>query len=206
MHWLSILLLSIASNMDNWGIGLSMGLRSIRIPILSNVTIAFITMAGTLAAMETGSYISGIMHKQIANDSGGAVMILLGCWSLWKMIKEKRNKKNPASVYNNRRGSDVTVLKHPDEADINHDQIISWRESLMLGLALAFNNIATGFGAGTTGISPMPTTILTGLFSILFIGMGCRIGQTASHTVLGRYAEFTGALLLVLIGLYEIMI
>jgi putative Mn2+ efflux pump MntP len=66
MHWISILFIALASNLDNLGIGISFGIRSIKISTVSNGIIAGITMAGTYLSMTIGElisrYISGLQQ------------------------------------------------------------------------------------------------------------------------------------------------
>ncbi|MEK5438222.1 MULTISPECIES: hypothetical protein [Paenibacillus] len=44
MHWLSIIIIGLASNLDNLGIGVSFGARSTRITPFSNLIIAVLSI------------------------------------------------------------------------------------------------------------------------------------------------------------------
>ncbi|UUZ87060.1 manganese efflux pump [Paenibacillus sp. P26] len=98
------------------------------------------------------------------------------------------------------------MLDNPEKADRNQDHILSWRESISLGLALAMNCIASGFGAGISGVSPVWTSVSVGVFSLITIELGIRIGYRLADTWIGRYANAIGGILLIGIGLYEIFV
>ncbi|MCR8645715.1 sporulation membrane protein YtaF [Paenibacillus sp. N1-5-1-14] len=201
MHILSILLVAIASNLDNLGIGLSFGMKSTRIPFWSNFMIALITMTGTYLSMIVGEWISEYVSADFANLAGALVIAIIGLQTIWSSL---RPKKVPELTDG---GADlVQVLRHPIQADTDQNQTISWKESLALGVALALNNIATGIGAGATGISPIWTTISAGIFSYLFVGFGVQFGLKLGQTRLGSYSNILAGLLLIGIAIYEVLV
>jgi putative Mn2+ efflux pump MntP len=187
MHWISIILIGLASNIDNLGIGVSYGTRSIRISIQSNLFIAILGMTAAYLSITMGQLLSGYMSQQHADLIGGIVIMALGIWSI-----------RPKSV--------TTGVTSPLPAPSNHCKVISWKESISLGLALSLNCIATGFGAGVSGVSPIMTAISVGVFSLITVAIGGRIGHKIARTWLGRYSNVIGGLMLIAIGLYEIFV
>ncbi|SFK83059.1 putative sporulation protein YtaF [Paenibacillus sp. 1_12] len=200
MHWISIIFIALASNLDNLGIGISFGIRSTKIPALSNGIIAVITMLGTYVSIALGDYVTEFISGFAANLLGACMILIIGIWGLISSWRAKLPEP-PASDSPNL----IDVIHHPSTADIDLNKVISWKESLTLGLALALNNMATGFGAGATGVSPLWTTLAAGLFSILFIYGGTRLGFMAAKTWVSQYAERIGGILLIVIGIYEMI-
>ncbi|OBZ09185.1 MULTISPECIES: manganese efflux pump [Bacillales] len=185
MHWISIIFIGLASNIDNIGIGVYFGARSTRIPMLSNLFIAILGMAAAYSSITMGHLISGYMSQQHANLIGGIIIMALGAMSI--------------------RPKGVTIVKTsplPASSDYNKD--ISWKESISLGIALSLNCLATGFGAGVSGVSPFMTAISVGMFSLITVAIGVRIGHQIAKTWLGKYSNVIGGLILIAIGLYEI--
>jgi putative Mn2+ efflux pump MntP len=78
--------------------------------------------------------------------------------------------------------------------------VISSREALALGFALALNNVGTGAGAGVAGVSPLATTLLAGTLSLICIGGGSRLGWSLGSLVLGRWASLISGLILLSTG------
>ena len=80
MQWLTILLIGIAANIDNLGISISYGLKSNRIPFLSNLLIAIISMICAFVSITAGSFLSNFFSQSIANFTGGSLIIGIGVW------------------------------------------------------------------------------------------------------------------------------
>jgi putative sporulation protein YtaF len=201
MHWISIILIAFASNLDNLGIGITFGIRSTTIPNKSNGIIAAITMLGTYISITMGEFVSRYLHESVANIGGAAIIIAIGIWTVAGSLRNKELELTESRTSSNM----VDVILNPSTADTDGNKVISLKESLTLGLALALNNMATGFGAGSTGVSPLWTTVMAGLFSLLFIGVGSRVGSVISRTWFGRYSVVIAGILLISIGLYEMI-
>lgn len=60
MHWISIILIGIAANLDNLGIGLAYGVKRVKIPVLSNAVIAIMSMIVTFVAVTAGGRLLNI--------------------------------------------------------------------------------------------------------------------------------------------------
>lgn len=70
MNWLLILGFALSSSIDNLGVGMSYGLRKIRIGMLSNLFIAVIcflfSMGGILSGQWVASLLPGILPTLLA--------------------------------------------------------------------------------------------------------------------------------------------
>ena len=97
-------------------------------------------------------------------------------------------------------------MQHPDKADTDYSGDISTKESVLLGIALALNCLATGLGAGMTGLNAIAITVTTILFSFLTIFLGLIIGRKCVSCFSGDKATILAGILLIIIGLYEVFI
>ncbi|BFT70729.1 manganese efflux pump [Paenibacillus sp. P36] len=201
MHWLSILGIGLAANLDNLGIGFSFGARSTKIPFSSNLLIAILSIVSAYASIAFGHLVANYIPPAFANWIGGSMIIIIGLWSIKTNIKEM-NSNGPTETSSEL----ANLLKNPARVDRNGDNIISWTESWTLGLALALNCIASGFGAGVTGVSALGTTLSIGVFSLLTVALGVRVGKQIAQTWFGRYSNAIGGLILIGIGIYEIVV
>lgn len=77
MHWVTILLIGLAANIDNLAISVSYGLRSTRIPFTSNLLIALISMICAYISIATGDLISNFISLKTANVIGGLLIFFL---------------------------------------------------------------------------------------------------------------------------------
>lgn len=186
MHWISVILLGLAGNLDNLGIGLSLGMQSMRLPFISNVIISAISMVAVFFALSIGAYIAHFVPLEIANGLGGVLLIGLGAWTIRSI------------------GSDM--VEESAKADADHNRVISPKESIVLGFALALNNVASGLGAGIIGVSPLWTMVSTGFFSMLTLYIGVHWGLKIAGTWIGKNANMISGMLLVAIGFYEMLV
>jgi putative sporulation protein YtaF len=201
MHWLTILFIGIAANLDNLGISVSYGLSSTRIPFVSNLLIAIVSMLSAFLSIIAGKFISHFISIEIANIAGGLIIIYLG---IKCMANSFSLNQSPSLVKID--SNFKQVLTHPDLADINEDKVITAKESIFLGLALAINCLAIGLGAGITGVSPLLTTLSIGLFSLLSIWCGISLGNKICDKSIGKYSNIVAGILLIMIGIYEMFV
>lgn len=187
MHWVTIIVVGIAANLDNLGISISYGIRKIKIPFISNFIICFTSMAATYLSVVMGASITYFISSYLANLIGSVLLCLIGIWTL--LFHRK---------------SVISDLDDPEEVDWDKNQIISWKESLYLGAALSLNCIASGISMGASQISPLWTTASVGIFSLATIGSGQHLGYQLKRTFLGKYSTIIGASLLILIGILEL--
>lgn len=77
---------------------------------------------------------------------------------------------------------------------------ISIRGAVVAGLALSGNNLLTGVASGASGFPPSVTTILAGMFSLICVGGGSRLGSISSERLFRKVASLVAGLLLVIVG------
>ncbi|WP_438433988.1 manganese efflux pump [Gorillibacterium sp. sgz500922] len=199
MHWFTIAFIGIAANLDNLGIGVTFGARSTRVPPLSNLLIALLSMASIYLAMAAGGALAVYFPALWGNLLGGGILVLIGALA----IRSSLPAKEGPSRENGLRQADLEAAAR---ADKDGNRQISWNESLSLGLALSVNCLASGFGAGFSGASPLLCSLSVGLFSFLSIDIGIRLGARIARSWLGRYSALIGCVLLIVIGIYEMIV
>ena len=172
--WFSAVLIAAVSNLDNLAAGVAFGMRDTRIAAGPNVVIAAVTMAATAAAMTSGHMLAHVLPPSLAAALGAAIICTIGVWTVLASLHDVRS---PAP-----------------------DKVITCREAIALGVALALNNAATGVGAGVAGIPPLATTLLAGSLSLVCVGGGSRVGLSLGRLVGGRWASRMSGLLLLGVG------
>ena len=209
MHIVSALFLGLAGNLDNLGVGVSYGAQKIRIPVLSNFFIALLSGVVTAISVLTGHLLS--QYIAIAGELGASMIIVLGVWVMVHKVSLENNL--PAAVPAIKTFSVsikplnyiVQITKNPSVADLDANGFISTKEAFALGLTLSFNCIATGVGAGLTGLTPLPLSISVFLFSMITISLGYWTGWKTSSDRLEHWSQVFSGALLILIGIYELL-
>jgi putative Mn2+ efflux pump MntP len=187
MHPLSAILIAAVSNLDNLSVGVALGMRARPVTLAPNAIIAAVTMAATAAALTSGRAIAGLLPSTIASDFGAAIIIALGVLTL---TAARRTPHRPVA----------TAAGPSVRADRRCKPTVSPREALVLGVGLSLNNIGSGVGAGIAGVSPLATTLLAGLFSLLAVGGGSRLGWSFGRLLFADRAQLVAGVLLVGVG------
>jgi putative sporulation protein YtaF len=208
MDFLSVVLLAISSNLDNLGVGISYGMRKVRIPWQSNLLIAFITSTGTLLSMTFGSLMSYAMDPAVASTVGAFIIMGAGVWVIFLdryQGRAGRERNGPVSIYDVPQSIAriFSFLKEPLRADLDASGTISLYEGTLLGLALTINNVSSGIGAGMAGVNAVATAVLVLILSLIMLSGGIVLGSSYAARWLGDKAGLVGGLLLIMIGIFE---
>jgi putative sporulation protein YtaF len=202
MEWLSIMLIGIAANLDNLGVGVAYGVQSTKIPMKSNIIIAIIGAMMTYVSVVIGSVIGTYIDPNLAHIGGGMILLALGAWTIWNDWQRIASAKQKSAQGNYLQ----QILENPERADSDNNKIISSTESFLLGLALSLNCFGVGIGGGITGVSPLWSGIVVGCMSICTMTVGVRMGIQLSYSWINKFASLIAGMLLLSMGVYEILI
>jgi putative Mn2+ efflux pump MntP len=93
MHLLPEFLLSLSSNVDNLAVGLAYGDKKLRINLLTNLFIAFVSALGTFLSISVGIVIGNYLPSDVANFLGSALLVAIGVWGIQATLKRERKKR-----------------------------------------------------------------------------------------------------------------
>lgn len=201
MAALSWVLFALSTNLDNLVIGLSYGLRGIRVRLESGLLVSGLVLAGTLLSLWAGQGLQFLLPPVLARLLGSLVMAGLGLSCLWGVWKGKRGRQDGEE-------EEQWPQKHPERFDRDASRQIEWRESLALGGALALNNLGLGLGAGAAGM-PVPAAgaaVFLMSFGLLYAGnfLGRKKKRRGSgRGAQGKRAQAVSGLLMLLLGIGE---
>lgn len=199
---LSALLFSLSSNLDNVVIGIAYGIKKIKLGILANLIIAFVTSTGTFLSMSVGAYISTFLPRSVANILGAGVVIILGIYfvvqSIIKLINNTKSKELALKDIDD-------MIEYAKKSDLDSSSDINMKEALLIALGLTFNNLGTGVAASITGVNILFTIISTFILSIVTITLGEAIGKCLLGKFLGKYAPLFSGILLIMLGIIEFL-
>lgn len=210
--------LAVAANLDNLGVGIAYGIGRDRISNFSNFLIALLSGGLTFIAMMFGQWLQHILPTQVANDLGAVVIIGVGIWIYWesaanqvwslitrtlvRLLKfifprlAQRERQTERSSSDNERAERIR--------NTSSLRFIDLKETLILGVSLALNAMAGGFGASLSNHNTVLTSLAIGVFSYLTIDLGQRLAKSYLSKSLGSLSQKVAGLLLILIGVYEL--
>ncbi|WP_428817241.1 sporulation membrane protein YtaF [Clostridium butyricum] len=200
--FLSALLYSLSSNLDNLVIGIAYGVKKIKIGLLSNLIIATVTSIGTLISMSVGKFISGFLPTSLTNMLGAVIIMLLGLYFLIQSIL----KLIPKSYSNSLALKNVDeIMDYAEKSDSDNSGTLNIKEAFVVSLGLMLNNLGTGLAASITGVNVSITVICTFILSIALLMLGKSIGHNILGSICGKYAPLISGVLLIILGIFELI-
>lgn len=192
MPYWAVFFLAVAVSIDGFGAGLACGMNGVRIPLLSVILMGVAAGSAVLISMLAGSLAGTILASPFAAQLGGAILIAFGLLMLGQARGESPRK------------GFLRLLDDPVRADADHSGIIGAGEAVILGVALAMDGFAAGFGAALAGFSPLATGISVAIAKAIMVRAGVELGHVASGFVL-KYVKFLPGLILCALGIIKII-
>lgn len=208
--YLGLFLLVIAVSLDGFTVGVTYGMRKIRVPFFAMVIIMLCSGVIVLISMSVGTYLTTFFTQAIAGALGGSILVAIGLFCLINALRTKLSEQAFIKDQNeirsaNKIGKYKSVLAKPQHADLDHSGSISGEEALLLGSALAFDAFGAGIGAAMLGYSPIITSILIALMSGLFVNSGIHAGMLLSKNKAVQRVTLLPPLLLIALGIFNIL-
>lgn len=210
MEFLTLLAFALALNMDALGTGVAYGIRQIRIPFLSLLIISGMSVITILFSMLAGHMVSQLVSPVFAHRLGGVILLLVGIWILVQSIQEVKSEgdsepeRTVMQIRIRSLGLVIQVLREPSKADLDHSGIISAREAVLLGAALAMDAFGAGFAVSMLGFSPSLTALVVGIGHIILTYAGLLIGKYFACSCLGRQLAMLPGCILIALGIFKI--
>ena len=147
--------------MDALGIGISYGLRGIRVLWKARLVICGISMVVTGAAVGLGSVLLQVIPAPAAKLIGCGMLLALGASII---IQGFRKRKEEDSF----------------SCDFDRSKTIETAEALYLGVALSIDSFGAGVSSAVSGMNSVLVPILAGLVQMLFLWGGGFLGKKAA--------------------------
>ncbi len=176
-----------ASSIDNLGIGISYGVRKIRIGIGANILMAIICYLMSLAGITFGIWVSRILPGIFPVIIGGLLLSIIGIRIILLAAPRKNVAIKDYEGYDGQSTSIKTVIKNPELADVDQSGEIGWGEAMLLGVALSSNALTNGLGAGLLGFSPHAISLTAAIGSLISVWAGVKLGFKLSAVRIGPY-------------------
>lgn len=184
---MNLLLIVIAVSLDGFGVGVTYGMRKIKIPFRALSVIVICSGCIVISSMVLGHFLRSFISPDVTSKIGSIILILLGLFVLFSIIRQERPTKKRSTRKLGMLEHFKVVLANPKQADKDNSGIISTGEAIVLGTALALDAFGAGLGAAMLGYPPVLTASLIALMSGLFVFSGLKTGFFLSgNKVLSR--------------------
>ncbi|MEW9677890.1 sporulation membrane protein YtaF [Lentibacillus sp. L22] len=203
LFYTGLFFLVMAVSLDGFGVGIAYGMRRIRIPVTALLIIMLCSGIIVLTAMTIGSVLTTFISEKAAKIIGGVILVLIGLFCLWNVTRSKPDgqievKKSQFSQFK-------SVLKEPQQADLDQSGIISNKEAFLLGFALALDAFGAGLSAAMVGYSPILTASLIAFMSGLLVFCGTHVGMFLSNNRWIKKLILLPPFLLISLGIYNML-
>lgn len=232
LHFLSLLILALAVSLDSFGVGITYGLRQMRIPLRSILIVAICSGTTLLLAMGVGQTIANFISPYVAEVLGGIILIGIGLWALSQVYRSSKGnqaeqdeqpaqekvqdyqtetceeRKSNLEVWTlelKKFGIIVQILKKPLSADFDRSGTITSFEAFILGLALSLDAFGAGIGAALLGYPALLTALFMALMSSLFLLAGLKVGRVFANIPLMTKLSYLPGLILIAFGVFRLL-
>jgi len=93
------------------------------------------------------------------------------------------------------------VLREPSLADFDSSGVITGKEAVVLGVALAMDAFGAGFGAAMMGFDPLLTAASVGVTKFFLLSGGVLLGGMCARNFNGEKAAVFAGIVLMILGI-----
>ncbi|EIV99694.1 putative sporulation protein YtaF [Thermoanaerobacter thermohydrosulfuricus] len=186
MEWLIILGFAISASIDNFGVGISYGIRNIRISLFSNTIIAVISFLFSISGILFGKWLNKILPGSLPGIVGAFLLFIIGLRIILLAVPRKSSSQNTQQV-SSKTTSIKGILENPEIVDLDKSGEISLLEAILLGIALSANALTNGLGAGLLGFSPFAISFTTAIGSLVSVWAGVQFGTKVANIRIGSF-------------------
>ena len=220
-----VILLSLSSSIDAFGIGITYGLRKLKISNISKLILCIISIIVTSFAILIGNNLSFILTPLFTKLIGSFILITIGLIIIFQIIKSKKNdkkdiillnKNEPNSKYIEKRvykffikflGITIQIIKDPIYSDFDSSLKIDTKEAIYLGIALSIDSFCIGIGSSILGLNLILFPILVAIFQLIFLSFGTMIGKHLNNQAIipNNIWNLISAIMLIIIGISRLL-
>lgn len=205
-------LFALALNADSFYTGMTYGAKSIKVPPLSLLISSLVSMVSIALSMTAGRLLAVNIAAPLAYRLGSVLLLLAGFWIIFQNLRQKQAqsppRQKPAAKTVEIRlrpfGLIIQILREPARADVDSSGVISPREALALGAALALDAFVAGCAVSLLGFSIPITALAVALGHFLLACLGIAAGRNITiNPGVWQLTALPGCIL-ILLGLLKI--
>ena len=178
-----ILLLACSLNFDALGVGLSYGMRGVRIPRGSLALLSVCSVVYALLASVFGGVLTGVLPTWVSRWPGALILLTIAVFAL------------------------LRALRDPPDCDFDASQSIDLREALALSLALSLDSFGATLSLALDTGAGFVLPLLIGACQLTFLLFGEYLGHRLAKTqhFPARALNFAAGLLLLVLAVLRIL-
>ena len=157
-----LIFLSLLVSLDGFFSGFTFRLKKIRICLPQLLFISLCPLVIVTAVMLSSQRMTAGIPAGAAKGLGFVLFFCLAYLSFADALKKR--KSSPPTL--------ITMINNPASSDLDHNQRLSSREALLLGLALSLDNAVLGFSFALDGAPVISTALCFAIVNFLLVMAG----------------------------------
>jgi len=175
-----MLILAFSLSIDAIGIGLSYGIRGIKISLAACGVISIISFFVVFSSMAFGKFLCNFITDDIGEIVGTIILLIIGTWIIFQSTKKQNKSIKKEKTFNfiiKPLGITIKIIRTPESCDLNKSSIIEPFEAVYLGAALSFDSIGVGITSSALGFDKFIFSLMVCIFQILLLNLGTIFGK-----------------------------
>ncbi|HLS65384.1 MAG TPA: sporulation membrane protein YtaF [Pseudogracilibacillus sp.] len=203
--YIHLFFIVIAVSLDGFGVGITYGMRNIRLHVMALFIIMLCSGCLITISMLFGQSIKAFISPATTNILGSMILIGIGLFILFSNYKAKKKHDGEEKLMRKQTPFHhiKKVLEQPQYADQDRSGTINSSEAILLGIALALDAFGAGVGAALLGYPLLLTVILISSMSGLLLYTGMLVGTILANVHFFKKFTNVPPLLLITIGIYN---
>jgi putative sporulation protein YtaF len=204
------MLLALSLNLDSFGIGITYGMKKIKVPFSSLLMINLISILFFTAAYGMGFLLLRFIHIAHAKILSAAIIIFLGIVFYIQAYldckyppeaSEKTITTIPIKVF----GIVINIIRDPSSGDRDHSGVIDIKEAIYIGTALAIDAFAVGLAVCIANLHMISFITTAFISNLTFFGIGNYLGIKLVRISKQHTLKYLSAIILIFLGLLRLI-
>lgn len=164
---LNSFILAVSSSIDSLGIGITYGIKNMKISLFSKIILFGISIIITYFALFLGNILNSFLSDFFTLLIGSGILIAMGIYIFFEALKKQRGNSN--------------IFNDPISSDFNHSKIIDPKEAFFLAIALSLDSFGIGIGGSIGNINLVFFPIFVSIFQLFFLCTGFWLGKNINN-------------------------
>lgn len=204
------LLLSLSISMDSIGVGLSYGVRKIKLGAVALAIILAISVGVIVLSWLLGTAISSVVSSLATRVFSCALLVVIGSVYLVNALLDRAfmDAEGEVVLGNFRIKSlrlIVNIIREPSSGDMDNSGTIDCREAAYIGTALAADALSIGFAAASFGIGLLPLAVCTAVMNFCFLKLGELLGTKTSRRFSENTLKIASGVIIIALGVLKLI-
>ncbi len=206
---MTLLLLALSISLDSFGIGVSYGIKKIKVGVVPLLIISSISLATLLFSWTAGQLFLRMIPIKTAKLFSCSLLIGLGCGffvqalldSLYPAYEERIIKKIRIKSFR----IVINIIREPSTSDMDCSGCINIKEALYIGVALSIDALSIGVAAAVYGVPIIYFLAIAFLLNIFLLKFGEFSGKKFGQLISEKYLKFVSGTIIILMGVLKLV-